>query len=109
MLATRLHLGSALGGLILLAIATNLPEIAITPSPRRCRTTSASRSATSSAASPSRPWSSSALDVFGVRGKRPLTYRAASLVLVLEGALVVAVLGVVIAGSQLAIRAATAT
>jgi cation:H+ antiporter len=41
------------------------------------------------------------LDVFGVRGSRPLTYRAASLVLVLEGALVVAVLGVVIAGSQL--------
>lgn len=28
-LSTRLHLGSALGGLILLAVATNLPEIAI--------------------------------------------------------------------------------
>jgi hypothetical protein len=36
-----------------------------------------------------------------VRGERPLTYRAASLVLLLEGALVVAVLAVVIAGTQL--------
>ena len=31
-LSTRLHLGSALGGLILLAVATNLPELAIVAS-----------------------------------------------------------------------------
>lgn len=42
-----------------------------------------------------------ALDAFGVRGSRPLTYRAASLVLVLEAALVVAVLAIVIGGTQL--------
>ena len=42
-----------------------------------------------------------ALDAFGVRGSRPLTYRAASLVLVLEAALVVAVLAIVIAGTQM--------
>ncbi|WP_199191244.1 sodium:calcium antiporter [Amycolatopsis sp. CA-126428] len=41
------------------------------------------------------------LDGFGVRGGQPLTYRPASLVLVLEAALVVAVLAVVIAGTQL--------
>jgi cation:H+ antiporter len=43
------------------------------------------------------------LNFFGKRGRgvRPLTYRAASLTLVLEGIIVVAVLTVVIAGSQL--------
>jgi cation:H+ antiporter len=41
------------------------------------------------------------LDAFGVRGGDPLTYRAASLVLVLEGALVIAVLTVAVMGSQL--------
>ncbi len=42
-----------------------------------------------------------ALDAAGVRPRRPLTYLAASLTLVLEAALVVAVLLVVIAGTQL--------
>jgi cation:H+ antiporter len=99
-LSTRLHLGSAMGGLIMLAIATNLPEIAITAS--------ASLSGQVGVAVGNILGGIAiqtvvlvALDAFGVRGRQPLTYRAASLVLVLEGALVVAVLAVVIAGSQL--------
>ncbi|MGI8614265.1 MAG: sodium:calcium antiporter [Nocardioidaceae bacterium] len=99
-LATRLHLGSALGGLVLLAVATNLPELAITAS--------AALSGNVDVAVGNILGGIAlqtvvlvVLDIFGVRGSRPLTYRAASLVLVLEGALVVAVLGVVVAGTQL--------
>jgi cation:H+ antiporter len=99
-LATRLHLGSALGGLILLALATNLPEIAIVAS--------ASLSGSVDVAVGNILGGIAiqtvvlvALDGFGVRGTHPLTYRAASLVLVLEGALVVAVLAVVVGGTQL--------
>jgi cation:H+ antiporter len=44
--------------------------------------------------------SCSPLDAFGVRGSQPLTYRAAWLVLVLEGLAVVAVLAIVV-GTQL--------
>ncbi|MDO5734853.1 MAG: hypothetical protein Q4P15_00095 [Propionibacteriaceae bacterium] len=99
-LSSRLHLGQALGGLILLAVATNLPEIAITYS---------------AAASGHLDVAVSnilggiaiqtvvlvALDAFGVRERRPLTYQAASLTLVIEGAVVLAVLGVVVMGTQL--------
>jgi cation:H+ antiporter len=99
-LSTRLHLGSALGGVILLAIATNLPEIAIVAS--------ASLSGNLGVAVGNVLGGIAlqtvvlvALDAFGVRGARPLTYRAASLALVLEGGLVVAVLAIVIAGTQL--------
>ncbi len=99
-LSVRLHLGSALGGLILLAIATNLPEAAIVAS--------AALSGNVGVAVGNILGGIAiqtvvlvALDAFGVRGRHPLTYRAASLVLVLEAALVVAVLAVVIAGSQL--------
>lgn len=99
-LATRLHLGAALGGAILLAVATNLPEIAIT--------VSAALSGNLDVAVGNILGGIAiqtvvlvVLDVFGVRGPRPLTHHAASLVLVLNGGLVVAVLGVVIAGTQL--------
>lgn len=99
-LAERLHLGEALGGLILLAVATNLPELAIT---------------FSAAASGQLEVAVSnilggiaiqtvvlvALDAFGVRERRPLTYQAASLTLVVEGAVVLAVLAAVVMGTQL--------
>ena len=98
-LATRLHLGSALGGLVLLAVATNLPEIAIVAS--------AALSDHIGVAVGNILGGNAiqtvvlvVLDGVGVRGD-PLTYRAASLVLVLEGILVVAVLAVVVASTQL--------
>lgn len=101
-LDARLHLGSALGGLIVLAVATNLPEIAIT--------VSAGISGSIEVAAGNilggialQTVVIAVLDAFGKRGKgvKPITYRAASLTLVLEAVVVVAVLGVVIAGSQL--------
>ncbi len=99
-LSTRLHLGAALGGLILLAIATNLPEIAIVAT--------AAVSGNVGVAVGNILGGIAiqtvvlvVLDAFGVRGKHPLSYQAASLVLVLEGALVVGVLAVVVAGTQL--------
>ncbi|MEO6997989.1 MAG: sodium:calcium antiporter [Terracoccus sp.] len=101
-LDARLHLGSALGGLIVLALATNLPEIAIT--------VSAALSGDVSVAVGNilggiaiQTLVLVALDVFGKRGQgvAPLTYRAASLTLAIEALVVVAVLTVVVAGSQL--------
>jgi cation:H+ antiporter len=99
-LSERWHLGSALGGLILLALATNLPEIAITAS--------AALSGDVSVAVGNILGGIAiqtvvlvALDAAGVRPREALTYLAASLVLVLEGALVVAVLLVVVMGTQL--------
>ena len=99
-LSARLGLGSALGGLILLAIATNLPEIAIVAS--------ASLSGNVGVAVGNILGGIAiqtvvlvGLDVLGVRGRHPLTYRAASLVLVLEGLAVIAVLAVVVGGTQL--------
>jgi cation:H+ antiporter len=104
-LDSRFHIGSAFGGLIILAIATNLPEIAIT--------VSAAISGNLGVAVGNilggiaiQTVVLAALDLFGRRrdGKQhpgPLTFRAASLVLVLEAIVLVTVLGFVVAGTQL--------
>jgi len=99
-LAERLHLGAALGGVVLLAVATNLPEIAIT--------VSAALSGQVEIAVGNLLGGIAiqtvvlvALDAAGVRPRKALTYLAASLTLVLEAALVIAILLVVVAGTQL--------
>ncbi len=99
-LSERLHLGTALGGLILLAVATNLPELAITITAARNGQVDVAVSNLLGGIA-IQTVVLVALDAFGVRVRRPLTYQAASLQLVLEGAAVVAVLAVVVMGAQL--------
>jgi cation:H+ antiporter len=98
-LSNRLGLGEAVGGLLLLAVATDLPELAIV----------------SSAALHGDLGIAIGNILGGVaiqtvvlvyldaasRRREPLTYQAASLALVLEGGLVIALLAVAIAGSRL--------
>lgn len=98
-LADRLGLGDALGGLILLAIATNLPEIAITVTAARNGQLDVAVSNILGGIA-LQTVVLVALDA-SVRVRRPLTYQAASLTLVLEGAVVVAVLLACVMGSQL--------
>lgn len=99
-LSTRWGLGEALGGLILLALVTNLPEIAIVAS-------GALRGELSLAVGnilggvAVQTVVLVILDGVGVGPREPLTYRAASLTLVLEAVLVIAVLSVAVIGSQL--------
>ena len=99
-LSVRLGLGEALGGLILLAIATNLPEIAITASAALSKELGVAVGNILGGIA-IQTVVLAVLDVFGVRGREPLTYLAASLSLVLEGVLVIAVLTVAVMGSQL--------
>src|SRR6476469_2154936 len=91
-LSMRLHLGAALGGLVLLALATNLPEISIVVSAAAADNLDVAVGNILGGVA-IQTVVLVVLDVFGDRGDRPLTYRAASLVLVLEGLLVVAILG----------------
>lgn len=95
----RWHLGQALGGLILLAITTNLPEIAITVTAALHHDIGVAIGNILGGIA-LQTVVLVALDV-SVPGKKPLTWQAASLVLVLEGVLVTAVLVVVMMGTQL--------
>lgn len=99
-LSSRLHIGAALGGLILLAVATNLPEIAIVTSAALAHDLGIAVGNILGGIAV-QTVVLVVLDRFGVRGERPLTYQAASLVLVLEATLVIAVLAVVVMANRL--------
>jgi cation:H+ antiporter len=99
-LSTRFHFGEALGGAILLAIATNLPELAIT--------VSAAVSGYMELAVGNILGGIAIqtvvlvlLDRFGMAKNLSLTHQAASLRLVVEGLLVVSVLVIAIMATQL--------
>ena len=99
-LSDRLHLGEALGGLILLAVATNLPELAITYSAAADGQLDVAVSNILGGIA-IQTVVLVALDAFGVSERRPLTYQAASLTLVVEGLIVLAVLAAVVMGTQM--------
>ncbi len=99
-LATRLGFGEALGGLVLLAFATNLPELAITVSAALTDNLGLAIGNILGGIA-IQTVVLVALDVWGAGPTEALTYRAASLTLVLEAALVIAVLIVAIMGSRL--------
>ena len=95
----RLGLGEAIGGVVLLAIATNLPEIAITASAALAGSIGIAVGNILGGIA----IQTVVLVVLDIAtGKdEALTTRAASLVLVLEGLLVVIMLAIVIMGAQL--------
>jgi cation:H+ antiporter len=101
-LDTRLGLGSALGGLILLAFATNLPEVAIT-------VTAAIKGNLDLAVGnllggiAIQTLVLAALDAAG-KGPRSLTFLASSLVLALEGVMVVAISVTALMTTQLPVK-----
>jgi cation:H+ antiporter len=98
-LSDRFGLGQALGGLILLAFVTNLPELAITVTAALNHNVGIAVGNILGGIAV-QTVVLVLLDGFGVP-QHPLTYRAASLVLVLEGALVIGVLAIAVMGTQL--------
>lgn len=99
-LADRLHLGQALGGLVVLAVVTNLPELAIVCSgAARGQLSIATGNILGGIAAQTVVLA--LLDRATSAKRRPLTYRVGSVTPVLEGLLVVAVLGLVVIGTQM--------
>lgn len=99
-ISSRFGLGQALGGLILLAIATNLPEIAITASAALSNNLGIAIGNILGGIG-IQTVVLVLLDIFGLWRKDALSYAAASLELVLEGGLVIATLILSIMGTQL--------
>lgn len=99
-LATRFGFGEAFGGLIVLALVTNLPEIAITVSAALHHNLELAIGNILGGIA-IQTVVLVVLDGFGLGKSDPLTYRAASLVLVLEGLMVITVLTLVVIGNQL--------
>src|SRR5436190_15870833 len=98
-LSKRLGLGEALGGAILLAIVTNLPEIAIVVTAAIEHNLGIATGNILGGVA-IQTVVLALLDGFGVP-ETPLTYRAASLQLVVEGALVIGILALVVDGTRL--------
>ncbi|GCE16873.1 sodium:calcium antiporter [Dictyobacter kobayashii] len=99
-LSDRFHLGQALGGLILLAIATNLPEIAITATAGLTHNLDIATGNILGGIA-LQTVVLVILDAFGARRKDALSHLASSIELSLEGILVIAVLVISIMGTQL--------
>ncbi len=99
-LAGRLGLGEALGGLILLAIATNLPEIAITVSASLANDLGIAIGNILGGIA-IQTVVLALIDAIGLGRDDSLMYRSASLALVLEATLVIGVLVISVMGAQL--------
>ena len=99
-LDTRLGLGEAFGGLVLLAIVTNLPEIAIVVSASLTHQLGIAVGNILGGIA-MQTVVLVLLDAVGLPGTVSLSYRGASLLVLLEAGMVVAVLSVTVMGSQL--------
>jgi cation:H+ antiporter len=103
-LSVRFHLGEALAGAILLAVTTNLPEIAITVTAAVEHNIGIATGNILGGIA-IQTVALAVIDAVGLGRRSALTYLAASLQLVLEGAIVIAVLAATIMGTQFAAHA----